>query len=62
MDKLTISITPSFDGFVVLANVGPTKDDPLAQRQPREVHPTLEEAVGALPRVATVALARRGAE
>lgn len=60
-DQLDIRICSTFHGIAVRVGGGPSKDDPLGQRYVREVFPTLDEAVDALPRLARLELVRREA-
>jgi hypothetical protein len=59
-DHLTIRISPTFHGIGVAVEGGPSSKDPLGQGYVRELFPTIDEAVDALPRLARLELVRRG--
>jgi hypothetical protein len=62
MDKLTITLTPTFRGYLVVANATPSPGDPLGQRAANEHFDVLDEAVDSLPRIVRSELLRIGAK
>lgn len=58
MDKLTITLTPTFRGYLVAADAVPSRGDPLGQRAANEHFASLDEAVNNLPRIVQSELKR----